>query len=289
MPESVDQMITKKNTIQEKANELKKTRDDLHKQSKKLADERDDLNSKIRELRNKISTHRKTRDELNERVKHFKEERNSMIKHHADLKKSIKSMEKNKSIDSGVNINQMKQQLRKLENEQMTQILSSHKEKKMIETMKDINQKIKEQENLLKKDPKLKEAIEEEKQLRQKIEKQHESMQKLAKRAQEEHEQMIELRRSLDNFAKKANGLQEKIVLCKIEADKVHKDFIDNVNTIHELEHQISGLEKKKHKEKKQEDASQTQQEANDIYDRFKRGEKLSTEDLMILQKAGLI
>ena len=29
--------------------------------------------------------------------------------------------------------------------------------------------------------------------------------------------------------------------------------------------------------------------EAEDIFERFKKGEKLSTEDLMILQKAGLL
>jgi uncharacterized coiled-coil DUF342 family protein len=29
--------------------------------------------------------------------------------------------------------------------------------------------------------------------------------------------------------------------------------------------------------------------EASDIFERFKKGEKLSTEDLMTLQKAGLI
>jgi uncharacterized coiled-coil DUF342 family protein len=28
---------------------------------------------------------------------------------------------------------------------------------------------------------------------------------------------------------------------------------------------------------------------ADDIYEKFKRGEKLSTEDLLLLQKAGLI
>ncbi len=31
------------------------------------------------------------------------------------------------------------------------------------------------------------------------------------------------------------------------------------------------------------------QKEANEIFEKFKRGEKLSTEDLMALQKAGLI
>jgi uncharacterized coiled-coil DUF342 family protein len=100
---------------------------------------------------------------------------------------------------------------------------------------------------------------------------------------------MIEQVKLLDSYSKKANELQENIVMTKIEADKVHKEFIDHVNRIHELERNISDVEKKKYKEKKLEDASLAQKEANDIFEKFKRGEKLSTEDLMILQKAGLI
>jgi len=289
MDESLEEMAKEKDILQKKANELKKTRDKLHLKSKSLADERDDINSKIRDVRNKISTHKKTRDEFNERVKHAKEERNNLIKNHAETKKKIRDLERSRSSKSGLNINQLKQNLRKLETEQMTQPMSPQKERKLIETIAEMHKKIKSEEDLLRKDRKLKEAVEEEKMLKAKIEKQHESMAKLAKRAQEEHESMIELVISLDNMIKRGNELQETIVMSKIEADKVHKEFIEHVNKIHDLERKISSTEKKKYKEKKEADVSIAQKEANDIFERFKRGEKLSTEDLMILQKAGLI
>jgi len=287
--QSIEEMITQKDVFQIKANKLKKTRDDLHDKSKRMADERDELTARIRELRNKISTHRKTRDEFNERVKHAKEERNTLITTHSEVKKTLRSLEREKLMNTGVNLNLLKQNLRKLENEQMTQILSPQKEKKLIEAIAGLHNQIKKQEEMLRTDPKLKEAIEEEKILRKKIEKLHESMAKLAKRAQEEHESMIEHVKTLDNLGKKANELQETIVMTKIEADKVHKDFIEHVNNIHELERIISESEKKKYKEKKLADVTSAQKEANDIFEKFKRGEKLSTEDLMILQKAGLI
>ena len=44
-----------------------------------------------------------------------------------------------------------------------------------------------------------------------------------------------------------------------------------------------------KYGHQKIEDISTAQEEANKIFERFKKGEKLSTEDLMILQKAGLL
>ena len=115
------------------------------------------------------------------------------------------------------------------------------------------------------------------------------SLHHLAKRAQEEHQAMIELLASVDNYVRRANEIQETIVMTKIEADTVHKQFIDCVNKIHELERELSGVEEKRRKRKKEEDISFAQKEASEIFEKFKRGDKLSTEDLMLLQKAGLI
>lgn len=287
--ESLEDMKEKKDELQEKANKLKKKRDELHDKSKKMAKERDEINAKIRQLRNQIGEHKKRRDEYNERVKHAKDSRNEIIKNHINLKKNIKDLERNRSTASGININKMKQNLRKLENEQMTQPMSPQKEKKLIETIKEVHLKIKDQEDQLNKDPKLKKAIEEEKMLKQKAEKQHELVEKIAKKAQEEHQSMIDLLKQLDNSVKKTTEIQENIVLTKIEADTVHREFIDNVNKIHDLEKKISSFEKKKVVKRKMEDVSAALKQADEIFERFKRGEKLSTDDLMILQKAGLL
>jgi len=287
--ESIEDLIKKKDEFQENANDFRKKRDYLHDKSKKMAMERDGINAKVRQIRNQISEHRRKRDEYNERVKHAKEQRNELIGNHFELKRRIKELERERSSTSGVSLSQLKQSLRKSENEQMTQPMSSQKEKKLIETIKEIHTKIKDEEETLNKDPELKKAVEEEKRVKKKIEKQHELVEKMAKKAQEEHQGMIELRAQLANFVKKTSEIQERIVLTKMEADTVHREFIDNVNKIHELEKEISGAEKKKVVKKKIADVSAAQKQADEIFERFKRGEKLSTEDLMILQKAGLL
>jgi uncharacterized coiled-coil DUF342 family protein len=131
--------------------------------------------------------------------------------------------------------------------------------------------------------------LEEEKIVKQKAEKQHDMVEKLAKKAQEEHEGMIDLIKRLDNMVKEVNEIQETIVMTKIEADRVHRNFIDYVDKIHDLERSISSLQQKKYRKKKSVEVATAHKEASEIFERFKRGEKLSTEDLMALQKAGLI
>ena len=289
MGEPIEDLKKKKDEFQRRANELKEKRNQLHLQSKKLADDRDELNSAVRDMRNKIAEHKKNRDELNERVKHAKEQRNKLNKSYSEIKKRIEELERTRSATTGANLNELRKQLRTLENEQMTQPMSAQKEKKLIEVISELHTKIKEQEEILNKDPRLKKAIEEEKIIKQKAEKQHDMVEKLAKRAQDEHEGMISLIRHLDNLVRRVNEIQETIVMTKIEADNVHREFIDYVDKIHEFEREVTFAHDKKFKKKKTVEATVARKEADEIFERFKRGEKLSTEDLMALQKAGLI
>jgi len=289
MDESIEDLETKRDEFQKTANKLKKERDQLHLKSKKLADERDELNSTIREIRNKIYDHKKSRDELNERVKHAKEQRNKLNKAHGEIKKKIEELEKEHATAAGTNLNDLRKQLRTLENEQMTQPMSTQKEKKLIEVISGVHTKIKSQEEVLNKDPKLKKAIEEEKIVRQEAEKQHDLVEKLATRAQEEHENMINLIKQSDNMIRKVNETQDMIITTKIQADTIHRQFIEYVDKIHDLERKISAVHDKKFKSKRNLEVSAAFKEANEIFEKFKRGEKLSTEDLMALQKAGLI
>ena len=289
MSNAIDELKIEKDEYQKTANTLKEQRNKLHSNSKRLADDRDSLNSTIRNTRNNIAFHKKNRDELNERVQHAKEQRNKLNTNLLEIKKRIISLERSQLSSSGINLNELRKQLRSLEEEQMTKPMSSRKEKKVIEYISGLHAKIIKQEELLNQDPKLKKAIEEETAIKNKAEKQHDIVEKLATRAQEEHESMIKLIKQLDNSIRKVNEIQEMIVNTKIQADEVHKEFISYVDKIHDLERKISTAHDEKRIKKKAVEVSTAHKEANEIFEKFKRGEKLSTEDLMALQIAGLI
>jgi uncharacterized coiled-coil DUF342 family protein len=289
MAETVEQLRAKRDDLQKKANDLKEKRDNLHKTSKQLAEERDKINANIRSLRNEINEHKTKRDELNERVRHAKGQRDELNEKSKDMKKKIRSLERKKATASGEDLVKLRKQLHSLETEQMTQAMSPQKEKKLIETISELHTKIKFQEDELSKDPKLKKAFEEEEVFKKKAEKQHETVEELASRAQQEHEEMINLITKLDNLIKRVNQIQENIVNTKINADDVHKNFIAHVDRIHEIERELTSLKESTYQKKKKADKTAAHKEASDIFEKFKKGEKLSTEDLMTLQKAGLI
>ena len=51
----------------------------------------------------------------------------------------------------------------------------------------------------------------------------------------------------------------------------------------------VAGIRNKKYAVKKKRVDAESKKEAKEIFDRFKAGEKLSTEDLMMLQKSGYL
>ncbi len=72
-------------------------------------------------------------------------------------------------------------------------------------------------------------------------------------------------------------------------ADEEHKRHIDFIREVHDYDKILWGFKQKTRTGRIPGVERTARAEAEDIYERFKRGEKLSTEDLMTLQKAGLL
>jgi uncharacterized coiled-coil DUF342 family protein len=58
---------------------------------------------------------------------------------------------------------------------------------------------------------------------------------------------------------------------------------------VHDYDKIIAGMRQKARKAKKKDDEASAKEEAEKIFEKFKAGEKLSTEDLMALQKSGYL
>ena len=86
-----------------------------------------------------------------------------------------------------------------------------------------------------------------------------------------------------------ADQAQEMFIKCKVEADEQHNLHLDYIRQVHDFDKIISGMRSKQRKEKKSKRKEQEQEEAESIFDRFKTGDKLSTDDFMVLQKAGYL
>ncbi len=286
MSETIVDPIQKKEELQKKANQLRSERDRLNDEARAHAEERDGYNAQVRELVNQANEHKKRRDELNERVRAQKTARDEANKIADEAHKEADELRRERMPEGGteVNVGKLKKEARALEYQQMTSVMKPDKERALIERLQEIGKLIKEKDRVLKADPELKSALEKAEQLKEKAEKEHSKVGELAEKAQGEHDAMIQLYKQSDKIRKTADKLQEKFVVSKMEADKIHKAYIEYVNQIHEIEDSMGG-----HGGSSRANTEKAEAAADEVFEKFKAGEKLSTDDLLTLQKAGLL
>jgi len=105
---------------------------------------------------------------------------------------------------------------------------------------------------------------------------------------------MIGYYEQADKLRKEADAAQAKFVECKQAADEEHRKHIEQIKSVHEIDRDAAGYRGKNKGtrtggKRRGPDSAENKKEAKEIFERFKAGEKLSTEDLMALQKSGYL
>ena len=117
----------------------------------------------------------------------------------------------------------------------------------------------------------------------------HKLVSEYAEKAQAEHDEMIKLYEQADSLRKQADEAQAKFIECKKAADEEHKKHIEQIKSFHETDKDFAAIKNKQKAVRKKKTDAESKKAADDIFARFKSGDKLSTEDLMILQKSGYL
>ncbi len=287
--ELVEELIQKRERHNAEAERHKRLRDRLNDETRSWVARRDELNSQAREFLEVANNHRTRRDELNEEVREAKVQRDIWNKKVNELAERLARKKREKMPRGGPSIGQLKKRLKTLEFQQMTSVLKTDKEKVLIEAIAELQAEIKEKESQLEKDEEVKRLIQDAAEARDRAEHNHAMVGELAETAQREHDAMVEIYEKSDAIRKEADKAQENFIKCKLQADEEHQKHIEMIKQVHDFDKMLSGLKQRKIMVSTRIDKRTVREEAEEVYERFKRGEKLSTDDLMTLQKSGYI
>ena len=217
------------------------------------------------------------RDEANQKVSKLTEE------FHA-IKKEMPAHDKD-----APSIKQLMKEFSDLENKQQTETLKKKEEEAIVKRLRELDQKITEIKKTQDQSGDLHEKYSELKEAKSEAEKCHKLVSEYAEKAQEEHDKMIALYEQADTLRKQADEAQAKFIECKKAADEEHKKHIEQIKTFHETDGAVAAIKNKQKSVRKKKTDAESKKAADDIFARFKNGEKLSTEDLMALQKSGYL
>jgi len=289
MADLLEDLINRRDKLNGLAERYRRNRDKLNDETKMWSKKRDENNAKVKESIRKAEEHRQTRDNFNEEVRNAKDEREKLNKVYNEAREGLNQMKKDQLPKDGISISKLKRDMKNLEFKLMTSVLTIDKERELHELMKKIQHQIQEREKVLEKNKEVQGAITVMKEAKANAEAQHRHVSELADKAQAEHDSMVGIYEESNRLHKEADLYQEKFIESKMKADEEHKQHIVYIRQVHDLDKIVSGLRRKHRKARRSKVEVLAKKEAEDIYDKFKRGEKLSTEDLMALQKAGYL
>ena len=273
--ENCTSVIDKKNELERLLSSISDEREKYNQDAKKYREERDKLNNSLKENLNQAIDYRDKRNKINEEVEQNKKLRD---KTNEELKKMEWSSGRRDRI-------KIENEIKKIDKIIETRVLDIKKENKLVKDANDLRKKlmaIEEDESVQAEAQKLK-AISEE---------HHHKVVELSEQAQEYHEKMLEYFRNTDEIRSKADEAHKNFLSSKNNASAKHEDFKTVLGEIHKVNKELGGMRSKKreseNKSSKKKDAEE-KEKAEEIFRRFKEGEKVSTEDILLLQKHHIV
>ena len=155
--------------------------------------------------------------------------------------------------------------------------------------MSKLQAEIRKREKSLQSDPKYADILKNVTEAKDKAEYFHKTVSVLAEEAQTEHDLMMSLYDRADEVRQQADDFQAKFVDVKVRADEEHRKHIDAIHQVHDFDKLLYGIRQKQRRPYAMQDMEKVNREAQELFERFKKGDKLSTEDIMLLQKSGYL
>ena len=285
----LDELKVKRERENGEAERHRRRRDELNDKTHEWIARRDELNAQVRSHVDEATGHRIKRDELNAQVKVSKEERDKWNRARSEVLDRLNELRRRKLPRGSIPLGKLKRELKALEFRQMTSVLTVDKERALIDEMARVQAEVKRLEKAVDDDEEVRKVAEELRIADDRAEAAHRNVSQFAEQAQAEHDLMSQLYEKSDELRRQADLAQEEFIKTKMAADEEHRKHIEHIRQVHDYDKIIHGIWVKEGPVAGEEEGVSAKRQAELIFDRFKKGEKLSTEDLMTLQKSGYL
>ncbi|MCK5039915.1 MAG: hypothetical protein KAR87_03030 [Candidatus Aenigmarchaeota archaeon] len=284
MSKEKDNLIKLKETVEI----LKRERERLNKKTNDFVlKNKKDLNA-VFDIKFKIRDILEKNKKFLVKIRELKTERNALNQRVSDINNDISELKKDidgisskdgSSEDDSRNnaITDLKKKIEKLEWTIQTKPVSIKQEDKMQDQLSQLVKslgQIKEKTKIIRK---LKRIKIKKNELKQQADEKHNELLEESNKSEKLYNGLLELKNQRKEEEEKAKPLLEELNQLKKTADSAHQKYIEYVEVLKKEEKSIRKEIEKEEKEEKEE-------ETKKIYDSFKKGNKLSLSDLMLIE-----
>jgi uncharacterized coiled-coil DUF342 family protein len=284
----LNELIDKRKTILAESEQHKERRNELNATASKFARERNALNAKTREFVEEAQKNKELRDQANKDVQAQKEERNTLNEQANVLFEELEVFKKEHGSLKNRG-KELQKQIENMEFRQQTEVFSVDKERELIEKIKALRTEIRDQETELEQNKEMRTKLTDARELRRQASEVHARVTELAELAQRHHDLMVENYRNADKSRETADDAHKQFVEAQEAADAEHKAFLACQKELRDYDKVIGGIRKKTRSTKVTKEQKAVRQEAERIFTSFRSGEKLTTDDLLLLQRSKMV
>ena len=286
MTDAIEDLERRRAESNAKADAHRARRDTLNAEARARAEDRARILDELHGRSSDAQALRRDRDDLNDQVRGAKAAREEWNRKFQELSDRVATLRRNRGPRPGaVPVWRLRKDLKELEFKHMTAAHSPEAEKRLVEEMKRLEAMIRDQDEHLRKDPEFDEASKALEEARTEAEKHHAAVGQLAEDAQRAHEEMVKLYESIDELRRQADDVQAKLIEVKTAADDAHRAHIASIEEVRDIEKLLYAARGGRVPVGSYSVPEPPKEE--DFLARLKKGEKVSTADLMDLQKAG--
>jgi phosphoserine phosphatase len=274
LADTIEGVRAQKDEREERIAKVADEREAFNREAKEQRKIRDELNSELKENLAKAIEFRDQRNEINKQVEENKKARNK-------VNEEIKNLEWSSGKKDKIRI---EAEIKKIDKIIETRVLDIKKENQLVKNANDLRKELAE----IKEDDKVKEEAAE---LKKKSEEFHAKVVELSEQAQEAHEQMLSYFRKTDEIRTAADEAHKLFIQARKNASAKHEEFKMILSEIHVINKKLGSNKNRKRRSDKSGGSSnnkknrEEKERAESIFDKFKNGKKLSTEELLLLQK----
>ena len=241
----------------------------------------------IKELINKIKDNKSKRDALTSEVKELKPKRDSINKGTSPKSAELAKLRKEKeSVKSAVREppSSIKREMEKLEFMIETEAISFSKEQQLMKKIKELRKLYDSASDIEYANKKIRESAESIRKMRSESNQVHKSIQEKAKQSQAPHEEILKISSEIDKLKAEEQEAFNKFSELKRKFTETNYQLKEKLKAMNGVKNALDKISSDKRDKKKREIESFLKSKEEEVNQKLKRGEKLTTEDLLVFQ-----
>lgn len=282
----LEELEERRAEIIKKAEEYKVRRTELNSEASKWSELRDELNGRIKAAVEKAKGFKQKREEYEKLIADRKAKRGDLNRKASSYYQQVEKQRKLNDMHSIQAFERLRGLIAELELKQQVEVLSKDQEKKLVARITELRREFDRMEKELEKDKKLTELLKKAQKYRKESDKHHEVVIGSVKLSHECHDKMVRCFKEADRVREKADEAHRLFLEAQEAADDAHKRYIRYLRDMKDFDRVIGGLRRKIREDWGFRERLEARKKAKGIYEKFKDGGKLSTEDLLLLQRS---